>query len=583
MLTSRGKSMLIIAVVTYALGLSVGDQRVGLVGIALILWIGLNWLMFLFKCRRSGSHILLLRRHIDGSSRSQVTTSIDQTYAVRLTAVLPARLIGLDVRVEELVPRQLALVRGSPTWQPDASAPWESGSAGGGGRQMVITYQFRPSHYGTCDLPGIHMQINDTHGFFERRSFLLCRTEITVLPFPLRRQTTSSIVKRNNVQILSGQHQYRRAGLGAELLGIRDYVPGDSPRTIAWKPSARLGKLLTCEFESDVPICATLLVDLGLHQFVGRPGLAPADRVITAAASIARLLLSDRDPVAAVIAGESGTTRIGHGSGERQMTRLLQRLLATPSTELHFDSMDIDVIVERTYLACLRRFPDLFKSHVLARRGGVALTNLRLARRKRRQLSLVFEHLFQLPVGRSVPMGWDDRLMRQLCKSYHQRYPSSLGPGEWPPELTVIERARQATAQHWFQSLLQAHARAHDNELFVLIGSLPTDSRGLNLLENVARVVRAAHHRLMFVETAASRPWGEIYDSTASQILYAADEMGRQQTHSIRARQQLQRLGCHMTRIHDPRLMQQVAAEIQLISSGRVRAASGRSSWPRSG
>lgn len=47
----------------------------------------------------------------------------------------------------------------------------------------------------------------------------------------------------------SGQSPQGRAGYSSEFFGVREYRPGDSPRHINWKASARQGELIVREFE----------------------------------------------------------------------------------------------------------------------------------------------------------------------------------------------------------------------------------------------------------------------------------------------------------------------------------------------
>ena len=68
-------------------------------------------------------------------------------------------------------------------------------------------------------------------------------------------------LKRDNQLPPPGIHRLRRPGSGSELLDLRDYLPGDPPKTIAWKVSARRDRLITKEFESEVPVRCTLFVD----------------------------------------------------------------------------------------------------------------------------------------------------------------------------------------------------------------------------------------------------------------------------------------------------------------------------------
>ena len=52
-------------------------------------------------------------------------------------------------------------------------------------------------------------------------------------------------------------------------------MPGDPPRTIAWKVSARRDRLITKEFESEVPVRCTLFLDTSV---VGARAVAAATR-----------------------------------------------------------------------------------------------------------------------------------------------------------------------------------------------------------------------------------------------------------------------------------------------------------------
>ena len=81
----------------------------------------------------------------------------------------------------------------------------------------------------------------------------------------------------------SASHRHRRPGSGSELLDLRDYMPGDPPKIIAWKASARRDRLMTKEFESEVPVRCTLFVDASNSVRVGpagtqRPGPPGGDR-----------------------------------------------------------------------------------------------------------------------------------------------------------------------------------------------------------------------------------------------------------------------------------------------------------------
>lgn len=93
-------------------------------------------------------------------------------------------------------------------------------------------------------------------------------------------------------------HASKRRGLGLEFFALREYVPGDSPRFVSWRASARHGTLLTKETEADAD--HAMMIDLRLpagddaldpDTLTARDPLiappAPVEHAIARAASLA--------------------------------------------------------------------------------------------------------------------------------------------------------------------------------------------------------------------------------------------------------------------------------------------------------
>jgi uncharacterized protein (DUF58 family) len=75
------------------------------------------------------------------------------------------------------------------------------------------------------------------------------------------------------------------AGEGDITRSVREYVPGDPLRRVAWSVTARTGKLVTRELERPATHVVHLVVDLGAH-----PGEV-AERVAGIAAWVGRQVL----------------------------------------------------------------------------------------------------------------------------------------------------------------------------------------------------------------------------------------------------------------------------------------------------
>lgn len=90
-------------------------------------------------------------------------------------------------------------------------------------------------------------------------TFYLPQTTAVYPPqLPLRRGTIAHLIARAD-QGFSGQ---RDPGPGDEFYGLREYQPGDNPRRIAWKRSARTGELVSRIHAAPTPRRLWIVLDL---------------------------------------------------------------------------------------------------------------------------------------------------------------------------------------------------------------------------------------------------------------------------------------------------------------------------------
>jgi uncharacterized protein (DUF58 family) len=122
-------------------------------------------------------------------------------------------------------------------------------------------------------------------------------------------------------------HRHLRPGSGSELLDLRDYLPGDPPKTIAWKVSARRDRLITKEFESDVPLRCTFFVDTSSSVRVGPPGQTALSHVVELSAAAAQAAAGARDLVGLCVFSEQGVSCYARPArGTRHIVGLLNHL-----------------------------------------------------------------------------------------------------------------------------------------------------------------------------------------------------------------------------------------------------------------
>lgn len=89
-------------------------------------------------------------------------------------------------------------------------------------------------------------------------------------------------------------HERARTGAGEEFIGVRDYRPGDPPRHVHWRSTARAGHLVVREFEEEVAsrVCIALA-----GEDAGVPPDSVFETLVSAAASIGIYALQTGHPI----------------------------------------------------------------------------------------------------------------------------------------------------------------------------------------------------------------------------------------------------------------------------------------------
>lgn len=102
-------------------------------------------------------------------------------------------------------------------------------------------------------------------------------------------------------------HERARTGAGEEYLGVRDYRPGDPPRAVHWRTTARAGHLVVREFEEEVASKVSIVIG-GADS--GQAPDSSYEVLVSAAASIAIYAFQTGHPVELSRYDSEGITRI---------------------------------------------------------------------------------------------------------------------------------------------------------------------------------------------------------------------------------------------------------------------------------
>jgi uncharacterized protein (DUF58 family) len=133
----------------------------------------------------------------------------------------------------------------------------------------------------------------------------------------------------------------RHAGEGDELRELREHVPGDPFKRIAWKASAKRGQLLVRETDRTERDVVWLVLDASVELWAGLLGHAPLDQGVEELASLAALRLSRGDRVGLVVTAARGRAWIPPDGGSKQAARIASAL-AGASVMVDADRTELD-------------------------------------------------------------------------------------------------------------------------------------------------------------------------------------------------------------------------------------------------
>jgi uncharacterized protein (DUF58 family) len=198
-------------------------------------------------------------------------------------------------------------------------------------------YRLRAVQRGVQEFGPVGLNSGDMFGFRRQQQELLQIDHLIVYP----RVVPLTALALDSAQPFGDAKMRRKiAEDPLRAMGVRAYVPGDSPRYLHWKATARRGELQTRVFEPGAARAAAIF--LNLTTVAGHPGIIRdyLEYAITAAASLARFILDSREAVGLYANGprrnEMGLVRLPPSRRPDRWEELLEalaRLIGLPSAD----------------------------------------------------------------------------------------------------------------------------------------------------------------------------------------------------------------------------------------------------------
>ena len=139
---------------------------------------------------------------------------------------------------------------------------------------------------------------------------------------------------------------------------MRDYRPGDAPKMIAWKSSARRDRLIVKEYESDVPVRCLLFLDTSDSMRLGPPGHTPLTRMASVAAGVAQAAAGNRDLAGLTAFDERASTIVKPARSKPHTISLLRKLAEIASLQPRTHNVPPDQLLRRAIPLAHQLYPE---------------------------------------------------------------------------------------------------------------------------------------------------------------------------------------------------------------------------------
>lgn len=188
-----------------------------------------------------------------------------------------------------------------------------------GRRGVECRWSFTPTMRGCYPQGPVLLATGFPFGLWETSRLLPVANTLVVWP---RTYPVGPVPPVSGAKQVEGHVARNQVGTSGDMMGVRPYRRGDSPRRIHWAQSARHDRLIVCELQTTTRPVLLLVLDTDRHVHLGSGPNASLEWAIRITASFAVGWLKQGAEVGLVC----GTTELRAAAGAAQAKRILDAL-----------------------------------------------------------------------------------------------------------------------------------------------------------------------------------------------------------------------------------------------------------------
>lgn len=201
---------------------------------------------------------------------------------------------------------------------------------------QILTYAVYPPRRGDYRFGDIHLRWASVLGLLRKQAAFPAAEPVKVYPNLADVKKYDLLLRQNRLWEL-GLRNARIFGSGTEFERLRDYLPDDEYRRINWKATARRGKPISVEYETERSQHLMVLLDVGRMMLSPVGDVAKLDYAINAVLLLAYVAAQKGDKIGLLAFADQVQLWVAPRSGKQQFHRLLEQLYRLESAAVEPD------------------------------------------------------------------------------------------------------------------------------------------------------------------------------------------------------------------------------------------------------
>ncbi|MBI4322388.1 MAG: DUF58 domain-containing protein [Chloroflexi bacterium] len=194
---------------------------------------------------------------------------------------------------------------------------------------LLLTYSVKPLRRGDYRFGDINLRYRCRLGLVVRQERYSAAVAVKVYPNLLELRRYELLARRGQLTEIGLRHA-RMLGRGTEFERLRDYQPDDDYRRINWKATARRGRPMSVEYETERSQNVILMLDAGRLMASPIGPLAKLDHAVNTALMLAYVAVRQGDNVGLLAFADRIGVHLPPRRGKRQFLAMLEALYRLP-------------------------------------------------------------------------------------------------------------------------------------------------------------------------------------------------------------------------------------------------------------